>query len=68
VFPRPNADSLWESVNEALLMYRQQAELWRQLALTGMRQDFSWEASAQRYADWYREALAERQATGSTES
>jgi starch synthase len=68
VFTRPNADSLWERVHEALLMYRQQAELWRQLALTGMRQDFSWEASAQRYADWYREALAERLAAGSTES
>jgi len=68
VFPRSNADSLWEKVDHALRMYREQAELWRQLSLNGMRRDFSWEASAKRYTDWYREALAERSAAQSATS
>lgn len=37
-----------------------QPRLWRRLQQTGMRQDFSWQRSARRYVELYREAIALR--------
>jgi len=59
-FPRPEADELWEAVHRAMLMHRERPDVWRRLALTGMRLDLSWEASARHYGSLYAQALADR--------
>jgi starch synthase len=59
-FHQANADALWESAQQALRLYRDRPELWRRLALNGMRQDFSWEASARHYERLYKTALSDR--------
>jgi starch synthase len=59
-FPRPNADDLWEAVHRAMLLHRERRDVWRKLALTGMRLDFSWESSARHYGALYAQALADR--------
>ena len=60
LFDEPTADALWEAVQQALLLYRGDPDQWRRLALAGMSQDLSWEASARRYLDLYAQALADR--------
>ena len=55
-------DALWEAIQQPLRLYRGDKEAWRRLAVTGMSQDFSWEASARRYLELYAEALADRRA------
>jgi starch synthase len=64
-FPHLEADDLWEAVHRAMLLRRERRDLWRQLALTGMRLDFSWEASARHYGALYAQALADRPAVQS---
>jgi starch synthase len=59
LFDHADADGLWYAVRQAIGLRQRSVEEWRQLALTGMRQDFSWEASAQRYETLYKEAIAE---------
>jgi starch synthase len=60
--------ALMAAVDRALECYRQ-PEIWQQLACTGMRQDFSWKRSAQRYVELYEKVLALRsgEAIASTE-
>lgn len=59
-FEHANADGLWYAMRQAIGVYKRSLDEWRQLALTGMAQDFSWEASALRYEELYREAIADR--------
>jgi starch synthase len=59
-FGSANADELWNGIHRALLMYRERQDLWRPLAINGMRKDFSWQASARRYEQLYAEALSAR--------
>jgi starch synthase len=59
-----NSERLLEKVYEALMVYADQ-ELWRALMLNGMRQDFSWDASARRYLELF-EKLAGRGASTAT--
>jgi starch synthase len=47
-------------VERALHHYRE-PEVWRQLVETGMRQDFSWRRSAERYIELYERVLTRRQ-------
>ncbi|HEX4079498.1 MAG TPA: glycogen synthase GlgA [Rhizomicrobium sp.] len=54
VFDEPNVPGLMRGVNHALALYREPL-LWRRLQLQAMLQDFSWSASAARYAALYRE-------------
>ena len=49
--------ALVRAVRRALRVFRRRAE-WRELQLAGMRQDFSWDASAREYVKVYRKALA----------
>jgi len=51
--------ALMAAVDRALECYRQ-PEIWQQLVCTGMRQDFSWKRSAQRYVELYEKVLALR--------
>jgi starch synthase len=55
VFEEARSDALLRSVQRAIELYRQ-PQLWRQLMVTGMRRDFSWEKSAWHYLMLYRRA------------
>ena len=57
VFDQPNGESLWQAVERAIECYHRPDVVWQILATTGMRQDFSWEASAKRYVSLYETAL-----------
>jgi len=56
VFDEPSSESLWGAVERALAHWRQPGKGWQQLAVTGMRRDYSWSASARRYAELYEAA------------
>jgi len=60
-FTNATAVALLAAVDRALGCYRQ-PEIWQQLVCTGMRQDFSWKRSAQRYLELYEKVLARRTA------
>jgi len=47
------ADAMMRAVRDAVRIYQDSAS-WRTLMRNGMRQDFSWDRSAQRYLDLYR--------------
>ena len=59
-FEQINPEGLWGAVRRALLLYRERKDLWQRLAMNGMGQDFSWQASARRYEALYEEALRDR--------
>ena len=54
-----SADRLIEKIYEAMMVYYDQ-DVWRQLQLNGMREDFSWERSAHHYLDAYQRIVAVR--------
>lgn len=56
-FHDPTPEALAGAVERALGFYKQ-PKVWRRLMLNGMRQDFSWNASARRYLALYEDALA----------
>ncbi len=58
VIGEQNSRALTESLERALQCYGDKA-LWRQLQLTAMAKDSSWQQSAQEYVDLYRQALAD---------
>ncbi len=47
------ADALRETVERALALYRGQPQPWRQVVVTAMRQDWSWDRSAGEYVRLY---------------
>jgi starch synthase len=55
VFDEAGIDGFMQGVDRALALYREPL-LWRRLQLQGMSQDFSWAASASRYAALYGDA------------
>ena len=57
---------LADAMRQAINLRSRSLEEWGQIAVNGMNQDFSWEASARRYEELYREAMADRrtEATG----
>jgi len=58
-FRQATATALRDAVFRALGYYRQ-PEVWRQIVTTGMKQDFSWKRSAERYIELYETVLASR--------
>lgn len=56
VFTTPSPEALLTALNRVLALYRN-PEIWRQLQLTGMRQDLSWARSAQAYRTLYEEIM-----------
>ena len=58
VFDEPSAQAVFAATLRALEMYRNRSPQWRQLAITGMKQDFSWRRSAQEYVNVYRRAVS----------
>lgn len=61
VFDDAESAALGAAVDRALGLYRDPAA-WRRLALTGMRQDFSWKRSAGEYLRLYETVVRERSA------
>jgi starch synthase len=60
-FEASTGHALWEAVERAIHYYYESAN-WQQLIETGMRQDFSWRRSAERYLELYERVLAPRNA------
>ena len=60
-FDEPRPAALLDAIQQAMRFYREDPEGWRRLAVTGMSQDLSWEASAHRYVQLYSDAIADRQ-------
>ena len=57
VFSAPSPQALLATLARAVSAWRDRAQ-WLQLQLNGMRLDFSWQTSARRYRDLYRELIA----------
>jgi starch synthase len=60
-FEAMNASVLEATLRRAVETYWQNAAAWRQLVETGMQQDWSWKASAQRYVEVYAAAISRHQ-------
>jgi len=59
VFDNPDGAGLWGALEHAINFYRRSEVDWEILARTGMRQDWSWESSAQHYLKLYQAALGD---------
>lgn len=57
VFDEPDAAALLEAIYRAIEFYQRPGVWWEKLATRGMKQDFSWNASAANYLDIYRMAV-----------
>jgi starch synthase len=53
-----SADDFWNTLCEALHIYRVDQESWRAIQAKGMRNDYSWETSARAYQQLYEWAIA----------
>ncbi|MGE5089032.1 MAG: glycogen synthase GlgA, partial [Candidatus Levyibacteriota bacterium] len=62
VFDEPGAEPLYAACARAAEVFRRDPTAWRRLQVAAMARDFSWEASASRYAELYEE-LARRAAS-----
>jgi starch synthase len=56
-FEEATPAALLATIRRALTFYGQRSQ-WRQLALTGMEQDFSWHTSAKAYLELYRRVIS----------
>ena len=56
LFDRPYPSVFAKVLTRAIHLY-QVPETWRKIQINGMRKDFSWEQSAQKYIDVYSELL-----------
>lgn len=59
VFVPYSPAALYTAIDRALSVYRHRPEEWRQIRATGMRQDWSWNRSAQRYLELYERLVRE---------
>ncbi|MBV2093055.1 MAG: glycogen synthase GlgA, partial [Candidatus Thiodiazotropha sp. (ex Ctena orbiculata)] len=57
VFDNADGSSLWGAIEHAINFYRRSGSDWDILAMTGMQQDLSWEASAQHYLELYQTSI-----------
>ncbi len=58
VFEHADQAGLWYAVRQAVGSHAKPHGEWRQIAMTGMQMDFSWQASARRYARLYADAVS----------
>ncbi len=56
VFSEYSPQALLNAINRAL-MHFSETKRWRKIILRGMKQDFSWEASARKYLELYKKAI-----------
>ncbi|MET0047874.1 MAG: glycogen synthase GlgA [Sedimenticola sp.] len=57
VFDTPDGHALWNCIERVCEFRKRPGIWWDKLATTGMKQDFSWDASALHYQDLYRQAI-----------
>lgn len=55
-----DAEALNKTLERAVGTYRNQPDVWRLLVETGMKQDWSWEKSAEKYIKLYQQTIARR--------
>lgn len=60
LFKRPRGEALLKTIEKALRVYRKRKGLWVRIQKKGMKKDFSWEKSAGKYIDLYREISLSR--------
>ena len=48
------------ALQQACDVFRREPNVWRKLVTTGMRQDWSWGASAKKYVDLYKKIAAQK--------
>ncbi|MEI6413170.1 MAG: glycogen synthase GlgA [Pseudomonadota bacterium] len=58
VFEFADPSGLWQAVDRAYQYWRYSTDHWRQIAITGMRQDNSWTARARKYEEIYRRVVS----------
>ncbi|MCP3868484.1 MAG: glycogen synthase GlgA [Gammaproteobacteria bacterium] len=56
-FDTPDKNSLWRAVERAIQFKNRPGVWWDNLAINGMKQNFSWDTSARHYLDIYQEAI-----------
>jgi starch synthase len=64
LFENFDADSLAAALWRACEIYRQQPEVWSQLIRAGMKEDWSWTASARQYLDLYQGMIERKRQEG----
>jgi starch synthase len=57
LFEQPEGFALLQAVERSIEYYKRPGVWWNKLAMKGMEQDFSWQASALQYLDLYRQAV-----------
>ena len=57
-FANYNADEMLNSINYAKTVYFTEKDRWHDIAVRGMRMDYSWNNSARRYEDLYRYVMS----------
>lgn len=58
LFEKYDVKAFTKALDRALTVYHKDRELWRKLQVAGMTRDFSWNKSAQKYAELYEKVLA----------
>ncbi|KKR91871.1 MAG: Glycogen synthase [Parcubacteria group bacterium GW2011_GWC2_42_12] len=53
-FKKFNSAEFYKTLQKALAIYYRQPKIWRQLQINGLKQDFSWAKSAQKYLNLYK--------------
>ena len=59
VFERPSPRQLLRAIDRALNLFSRK-DVWKDLQLSGMKEDFSWGRSASAYVDLYKQVLKQR--------
>ncbi|MCR9118538.1 MAG: glycogen synthase GlgA [bacterium] len=57
-FDNFDSESLEDALRRAITMWRERPDQWAQIVTTGMKQDWSWEKSAQTYHSLYEKLIA----------
>src|SRR5665213_3489296 len=57
-FEKYEARAFWKAIERALRIYRKDKPLWREMQITGMKKDLSWDRSAVEYAQLYEKVIA----------
>lgn len=59
-FSNFSADEMMDAINRAIKVYTECPEEWNKLVVRAMKQDFSWNASAQKYEELYMHIIDKR--------
>ncbi len=65
-FQENTAQAFSQTLRRAEAVYRTQPDVWQRIVANGMRQDWSWARSAQRYVDLYRQTISLRRKSPAT--